>query len=35
MFLIIEKIEKEIRRRIVVFQGELPLFGYKDEFSQN
>jgi hypothetical protein len=32
MFLIIEKIEKEVRG-IVMFQGELPIFGYKDEFS--
>lgn len=35
MFLVIEKTEEEVRRRIVMFQGELPLFDYKDEFSQN
>lgn len=35
MFLIIKKIEKEVRRRIVMFQGELPLFSYKDKFSQD
>lgn len=32
---IIKKIEKEVGRRIAMFQGELSLFGYKDEFSQD
>jgi hypothetical protein len=34
MFLI-KKIEKEVRWRIVMFQGELSLFIRKDEFSQD
>lgn len=32
---IVKKIEKEVRRRIIMFQGELSLFSYKDEFSQD